>query len=102
CQAEDGIRDFHVTGVQTCALPISAISRPPTPSRLLRPGGDPDPRPAPILRKPRAHPTQPRILSCRTNPPPMSHGVMAPTLHGERSEVRRVGKEGRARRRWRL
>src|SRR5690606_39371477 len=26
-QAEDGIRDFHVTGVQTCALPISG---PPT------------------------------------------------------------------------
>src|SRR5690606_39875455 len=25
-QAEDGIRDFHVTGVQTCALPISRIS----------------------------------------------------------------------------
>src|SRR5690606_5920738 len=24
-QAEDGIRDFHVTGVQTCALPISKI-----------------------------------------------------------------------------
>src|SRR5690606_9037002 len=23
CQAEDGIRAFHVTGVQTCALPIS-------------------------------------------------------------------------------
>src|SRR5690606_40275366 len=22
CQAEDGIRGFHVTGVQTCALPI--------------------------------------------------------------------------------
>src|SRR5690606_40730527 len=22
CQAEDGIRSFHVTGVQTCALPI--------------------------------------------------------------------------------
>src|SRR5690606_40720188 len=22
-RAEDGIRDFHVTGVQTCALPIS-------------------------------------------------------------------------------
>src|SRR5207253_6124710 len=29
-QAEDGIRDGHVTGVQTCALPISA----------LLPGGD--------------------------------------------------------------
>src|SRR5690606_26825940 len=26
-QAEDGIRDFHVTGVQTCALPISRIIR---------------------------------------------------------------------------
>src|SRR5690606_40801153 len=24
-QAEDGIRDFHVTGVQTCALPIWVI-----------------------------------------------------------------------------
>src|SRR5690606_6452460 len=24
-QAEDGIRDFHVTGVQTCALPICHI-----------------------------------------------------------------------------
>src|SRR5690606_11377471 len=26
-QAEDGIRDFHVTGVQTCALPISLRAR---------------------------------------------------------------------------
>src|SRR5690606_41078391 len=25
-QAEDGIRDFHVTGVQTCALPISTCA----------------------------------------------------------------------------
>src|SRR5690606_40563670 len=25
--AEDGIRDFHVTGVQTCALPISVEIR---------------------------------------------------------------------------
>src|SRR5690606_39485711 len=25
-QAEDGIRDFHVTGVQTCALPISILA----------------------------------------------------------------------------
>src|SRR5436309_7188444 len=25
-QAEDGIRDFHVTGVQTCALPICGLS----------------------------------------------------------------------------
>src|SRR5256885_11910402 len=26
-QAEDGIRDYKVTGVQTCALPISGASR---------------------------------------------------------------------------
>src|SRR5690606_40261154 len=25
-QAEDGIRDFHVTGVQTCALPIAGLA----------------------------------------------------------------------------
>src|SRR5690606_40531440 len=30
--AEDGIRDFHVTGVQTCALPIfDASGKPVTP-----------------------------------------------------------------------
>src|SRR5690606_40652702 len=27
-QAEDGIRDFHVTGVQTCALPILMPNHP--------------------------------------------------------------------------
>src|SRR4029450_14087874 len=26
CQAEDGIRDWSVTGVQTCALPISWLA----------------------------------------------------------------------------
>src|SRR5690606_40133960 len=46
-QAEDGIRDFHVTGVQTCALPIylhalgrqRRIDRP----RCLEYGGDTTP-----------------------------------------------------------
>src|SRR5690606_40969516 len=33
-QAEDGIRDFHVTGVQTCALPI--CPRPSTPAPSAR------------------------------------------------------------------
>src|SRR6266702_7273261 len=37
-QAEDGIRDGHVTGVQTCALPISATCR------LLRRGRATPPR----------------------------------------------------------
>src|SRR5690606_41206393 len=35
-QAEDGIRVFHVTGVQTCALPISAAQ--------LKPSRESDPR----------------------------------------------------------
>src|SRR5690606_40285103 len=30
-QAEDGIRDFHVTGVQTCALPILKFGEGKTP-----------------------------------------------------------------------
>src|SRR5690606_39497690 len=38
-QAEDGIRDFHVTGVQTCALPIClAVERSvarPAPARSV-------------------------------------------------------------------
>src|SRR5256884_4477778 len=41
-QAEDGIRDVAVTGVQTCALPISS-SGPCTPgaaTQLVKTGGD--------------------------------------------------------------
>src|SRR5256885_13007477 len=36
-QAEDGIRDYKVTGVQTCALPISTLDprNPPPMKRLL-------------------------------------------------------------------
>src|SRR2546421_4678105 len=34
-QAEDGIRDLIVTGVQTCALPISCGSR--SPKRMMSP-----------------------------------------------------------------
>src|SRR5690606_39543239 len=33
-QAEDGIRDFHVTGVQTCALPICMWLHPATQANL--------------------------------------------------------------------
>src|SRR5690606_39287902 len=34
-QAEDGIRDFHVTGVQTCALPIWPAERIDAPADRL-------------------------------------------------------------------
>src|SRR5690606_41057552 len=37
-QAEDGIRDFHVTGVQTCALPISGPPRPSVSVEMAGPG----------------------------------------------------------------
>src|SRR5262249_58996385 len=34
-QAEDGIRDWSVTGVQTCALPISMLASPVSVNGLL-------------------------------------------------------------------
>src|SRR5256885_10823223 len=53
-QAEDGIRDYKVTGVQTCALPISAVAWTCAPratrlvdqacARMLRAGGCAEPR----------------------------------------------------------
>src|SRR2546430_11091933 len=45
-QAEDGIRDLTVTGVQTCALPICTGSR----RRAARRRCPTDPRPCPCLR----------------------------------------------------
>src|SRR5690625_5828826 len=82
-QAEDGIRDGHVTGVQTCALPISivaelAIERA---KRLVELGQDVVVLLDSITRLSRAYnlaaPASGRIL---------------------RSEERRVGKGGGARR----
>src|SRR5690606_18717365 len=74
-QAEDGIRDFHVTGVQTCALPISG--RPGTCRdgyRDERPLPPADIRPetphAPPAR-PRRHPDQWRARA--TPEPPRAH-----------------------------
>src|SRR5690606_39615968 len=55
-QAEDGIRAFHVTGVQTCALPISAPprARADSPSGHLRSARSPGiPRPRLARRHPR-------------------------------------------------
>src|SRR5207245_6727723 len=40
-QAEDGIRDATVTGVQTCALPILAAPRSAPEPELAPPGEDP-------------------------------------------------------------
>src|SRR5256885_6735831 len=38
-QAEDGIRDYKVTGVQTCALPISRANRRPAAAAGAAPPG---------------------------------------------------------------
>src|SRR5690606_40087726 len=91
-QAEDGIRDFHVTGVQTCALPIFR-SESPARSRWLRL------RPGPKRRfQPPAWLLWKRELPTRASPGlPLSvarrnwRGRLPP-----RSEERRVGKEGRS------
>src|SRR5690606_41070654 len=93
-QAEDGIRDFHVTGVQTCALPISATpSRPSPPARA----GTPAPGRASATTCCRSR----RRPDCSRRPPslpppniPSPAGGGGP---GWRSEERRVGKEGRTR-----
>src|SRR5207247_4230551 len=87
-QAEDGIRDPLVTGVQTCALPIYRRQRPGEPlfsaaRRGARAPGHPG-------QQRRGRPE--RRPGCRTE----RRGVAA---RARRSEERRVGKEGRSR--WR-
>src|SRR5690606_41200941 len=70
-QAEDGIRDFHVTGVQTCALPIyfrRHDSLQPRLARVLSPDASPCsappyPYPCPGDTAPQAEP------ACRGRPP---------------------------------
>src|SRR5690625_7781048 len=51
-QAEDGIRDGHVTGVQTCALPISRT----TPLRLIPARGERTRVMSTVAAVPGAHP----------------------------------------------
>src|SRR5207302_6167350 len=86
-QAEDGIRDFHVTGVQTCALPI--WHRQATASaRYLGPAVLP-PRCNRALPRPPAHA---EALGYCDDLRPVRRFVAS------RSEERRVGKECRARR----
>src|SRR2546427_1352015 len=86
-QAEDGIRDLTVTGVQTCALPISAAK--PTGTYLRRPRTPAPPRPTtectllPLLL------LLFRLLLRRV-------AGRSPAKNPIRSEERRVGEEGRS------
>src|SRR5690606_39826036 len=92
-QAEDGIRAFHVTGVQTCALPISAFSRWPV-ARC-----SPATTTATIRRR---LPTTPQACRCAPSGPRRSAAARGTDLCRPwsatryRSEERRVGKEGSA------
>src|SRR5207253_6018180 len=77
-QAEDGIRDGHVTGVQTCALPIC----PGVPSVL-------PPLPAGLPNN--------RLGLAKWLVDPSNTLTARVTVNRIRSEERRVGKECRAR-----
>src|SRR5690606_39526734 len=83
-QAEDGIRDFHVTGVQTCALPIYHQPRRAR-GQVERPPPEAGEKALDELLDMRAHGS--RRLPQRA----WIRGSMA------RSEERRVGKECRSR-----
>src|SRR5256884_6583344 len=87
-QAEDGIRDVAVTGVQTCALPISPrSSRTPTGrASWFIPRSPPRDRRLPALR-------HRRILHRSAR---YRRGGARRVSRG-RSEERRVGEEGRTR-----
>src|SRR5256886_12323002 len=86
-QAEDGIRDLTVTGVQTCALPISFRSR-----RT----GSASPRTPRLLSVHRAGSSRRLRRPGRRGPSPSCRGTdLARTA--DRSEERRVGKECRSR-----
>src|SRR3989441_9041409 len=105
-QAEDGIRDKLVTGVQTCALPISACAPAPRATGALRGpshglGGrrasDGAYRPRPRRGDGRGRrgggppDLRPRVRSFRLLPDGEGRSR---ARRARRSEARRVGKEG--------
>src|SRR5206468_7430533 len=97
-QAEDGIRDLIVTGVQTCALPIYTLNL--DVNATLRNALEREGLGVPInleyddlmvnQAEYRSSSATVLMLDC-------SHSMI---LYGERSEERRVGKECRSRGRW--
>src|SRR5690606_39344716 len=76
-QAEDGIRDFHVTGVQTCAFRSDLAREQPVMERLIQADG------------------QPHYGIFKSAPEQVNYRDFD---FRSRSEERRVGKECRSRR----
>src|SRR2546427_4313316 len=87
-QAEDGIRDLTVTGVQTCALPISSVQ----PSTFASRGTPMRGAQRGATRGRRSRSERLRRLLERRRFERFQH-----LPYGERSEERRVGKECRSR-----
>src|SRR2546429_5981157 len=89
-QAEDGIRDVAVTGVQTCALPISILLDPPIPQlpdNLESKSAAPAASPAATLEE-----------AARVAEPERVAAVSADeSLRRTRTGERRGGEEGRSR-----
>src|SRR2546430_9347379 len=86
-QAEDGIRDLTVTGVQTCALPIFASSSLVSLRRICQPIR------TPIMAPAVTH--QPIISTISRSVFILFSSFLGSNEH--RSEERRVGKECRSR-----
>src|SRR3712207_7629758 len=92
-QAEDGIRDIGVTGVQTCALPIWAAVR----------TWPVDVRAVDVLDGEAARAARQRLGRAEEQPAVAGHPLpqrrerLVRRLRVERSEERRVGKECRSR-----
>src|SRR3712207_7611814 len=87
-QAEDGIRDIGVTGVQTCALPISSYT-----SRIASSITS-------VTGSVAAGETLPVDVLMKSAPPAIASSDARRTLSyvpSSRSEERRVGKECRSR-----
>src|SRR2546429_3542905 len=89
-QAEDGIRDVAVTGVQTCALPISVMSE----RRRTLHGWQANANAAWIAS---SWPAASAAVVCRTALRKSMEGQPLNAAGGVRSEERRVGEEGRSR-----
>src|SRR5690606_40903039 len=87
-QAEDGIRDFHVTGVQTCALPISPWAQVLEPGDIIKVTSDRNGYDEKWFRiDGMAYKANLDVMLQLTEVDPSDY---------DRSEERRVGKEGRS------
>src|SRR5207249_8861437 len=96
-QAEDGIRDRNVTGVQTCALPIldrNRISPKPTPAAQAAAAGIMTTADSPKI--PAAVAVAPKTRNAPRRPTVPNVAVVRAATRAPRSEERRVGKERRS------